>query len=220
MVTVALSSIPPRFGGLHCRLQRIAQQGPDRIFLSIPWVYDRFPDWDGDLPDVPANVTIERCLDRGPATKFLTAFAKFPDDDILIADDDCDYGIGWLDAFKRARKRHPNAVIAASRFCPDRLGQRPGGDIVQGFAGVMLKPVWLQPGIFKIDERAQWVDDIWLSAHISKSRLTVVEAPDARSEVIAINAPDQLQDVVIDGASRADLNRLVAQDLHEKLGVW
>ena len=74
---ISLTSIPPRFGGLGPALGSLADQGADAVWLWIPHTYDRFPDWDGTLPDVPAGITIRRCeTDHGPATKSIPALKQ------------------------------------------------------------------------------------------------------------------------------------------------
>ncbi|MCP3970734.1 MAG: hypothetical protein GY717_10570 [Rhodobacteraceae bacterium] len=188
--------------------------------LTIPYQYHRFPDWDGRLPALPAGVNILRAGDLGPATKLQAVFQRFARDDIVIVDDDCDYGPGWLDAFRAARRAHPQSVIAASSFDSSRLGLPEGHPIIQGFAGVMLRPEWLGVPLSEPGEPVMWVDDIWLSALIARRRLDVVDCPSARAAVSAGSAPDPLQKARICGLSRGALNRIVAVELQNRFGVW
>ncbi|KMW60096.1 hypothetical protein AIOL_000248 [Candidatus Rhodobacter oscarellae] len=215
---IALTSIPPRFGGLGARLRAILAQAPERVVVTIPNEYARFPEWGGALPDLPVGVELFRGPDHGPATKCVEVFQCFPRNDVLICDDDCDYGPGWLEAFRLARAAHPNAVIAASTFGTERLGLAQGDAVVQGFAGVLLRPEWLD--ISPPDAQAQWVDDIWLSAVIAAAGLEVVPVAQARACVTPLAQAAALQSAQIQGQSRADLNRSVALRLASSYGVW
>lgn len=220
MITVALTSIPPRFGTLAARLSALLAQRPTRVCLTLPHSYRRFPDWDGPLPTLPSGIEILRSDDHGPATKFLTAFQKYRWDDVLIADDDCDYGPGWLDAFRAARRNHPDPAIAASTFDTSRLGLPSGHKIAQGFAGIMVRPNHLPQSVLSPPNPAIWVDDIWLSAQLAKANIKIIECPDALAQVSAPPAPGALQDAVIDAQTRAGLNRSVAHELKHSLGIW
>lgn len=218
MVTVCLTSIPPRFDTLPARLGRLLGQRPDRVVLTLPDTYERFPDWDGALPALPAGVTLLRGPDHGPATKFAAARRAFRDADLLLTDDDCDYGPGWIDAFRAARGRHPDSAIAASVFDTARLGLAPGHLIAQGFGGVLLRAEWLPAD--PPAPPARWVDDIWLSAQLAHRTIVIRPCPEARAKVTAQASPDALQDALIDGQTRAALNREVAHDFARRLGVW
>jgi hypothetical protein len=84
------------------------------IRLYIPVRYRRFPEWDGELPDVPEGVTIVRtAADLGPATKVLPAVKEFKGQSIelLLCDDDRIYDPGWARRFALAREEHPDCLI-------------------------------------------------------------------------------------------------------------
>jgi len=220
MTIVALTSIPPRFPDLAGRLKRILAQAPERVCLTLPRTYRRFPDWSGQIPALPSGVDILRAADCGPATKFLAVFRRYAHADVLIADDDCDYGSGWLAGFEIARRRNSAAAIAASCFDTERLGLPGGHRIVQGFAGVLLRPDILDPAVLVPGDPAFWVDDIWLSAHLAHAGVEIIDCAAARAAVTPVTAPDQMQKTKTGGRTRADLNRLVAHDLHKRLGIW
>lgn len=217
-ITVALTSTPPRFVDLPKRLEAILSQRPTQLVVTLPRSYRRFPEWDGALPRLPDGVTLLRSEDFGPATKIRAVAKADTDADILIADDDCIYGPGWLEAFRAARAMHPKAAIAASTFDTTRLGLAPGGTIVQGFAGVLLKPNWLLP--LGSDDLACWVDDIWLSASLAAHKVPIVTSAEARKAVLPLKAPYALQNAEIEGSTRAHLNRQVARAYSDMYGLW
>lgn len=133
-VIVSLSSIPPRFGAMRRTLETLVEQDfrADRIVLWIPPTYRRFPDWDGELPEVPDGITIMRCdSDLGPATKVLPTLLAFsdPSTTIIFGDDDRRYPRDWLAALVKVARQRPDQCIAASgREIPPALGQpRRGG---------------------------------------------------------------------------------------------
>ena len=116
MLVVTLSSIPPRFGKIAGTLHSLAAQTAaiDRILVYIPEAYQRFPDWDGTLPEMPAGVEIRRTpRDLGPATKVLAAAEEFrgQDVDILYCDDDRLYVPRWAQGLLEV-KRHHDGVVA------------------------------------------------------------------------------------------------------------
>jgi len=116
MTLITLTSIPPRFGLIGPTLEAlVAQSGVDGVELYLPRAYQRFPDWDGTLPDVPAGVTIHRCeTDYGPATKVLCAAHRHRGDTLrlLFCDDDRDYRPGWAQGLLAVADRFPDRAVA------------------------------------------------------------------------------------------------------------
>ncbi|MEP2530818.1 glycosyltransferase family A protein [Shimia sp.] len=116
---ISLSSIPPRFHQLESTLQSLlAQTVPARnIILYLNRSYRRFPDWDGQPPNVPDGVEIRWVEeDYGPATKVLPAVKEFSgqDIDILFCDDDQEYRPNLAERLLAARLRRPNDALAVS----------------------------------------------------------------------------------------------------------
>jgi len=121
MLIISLSSVPPRFADLgatlHCLLQQTADV--DHILLYIPYTYRRFPNWDGQLPEVPKGVEIRRTDDDlGPGTKVLAAARDFRgvDCEILFCDDDRRYDRRMAERFLRVRQTRPGCCIANLGF--------------------------------------------------------------------------------------------------------
>jgi len=120
MRIISLSSIPPRFPFLKKTLQTLVdQEVADDVRLYIPKKYRRFPEYNGELPDVPEGVTICQIdKDLGPATKILPASKEFRHQDvqILFCDDDGLYPKGWAKRlFKIQTKRSGQAVATWGR---------------------------------------------------------------------------------------------------------
>lgn len=113
---ISLTAIPSRFPDLGPTLRSLLTQDLPvaEVRLNIPQYYRRFPEWDGQLPEVPEGVRIVRCAeDYGPASKVLPTVLDYRGQavDILFCDDDKIYDSGWHRRFKTERKGHPGAAI-------------------------------------------------------------------------------------------------------------
>jgi len=120
MRIISLTSIPPRFPYLKETLESlVAQNAADEIRLYIAKNYRRFPDYNGELPEVPDGVTVCRIdEDLGPATKILPACREFRGQDvqILFCDDDGLFPSGWARRlFEIQAKRTDEAVATWGR---------------------------------------------------------------------------------------------------------
>ncbi len=209
MDVISLTSIPPRFAGLGPVLESLLEQGADRVALALPRRYARFT---GPVtpPPLPSGVTLLRPVtDHGPITKLLPAQARWPDARLILCDDDCLYGAGWLDALRAAYS--PGVAVAASTFPVSRLTRR-GGLVAQGFAGVLLPPGVAVP---PPPEAVRAADDLWISAHLALAGFGIVPATGARALVTPCAAPAALQD-----GNRAGVYALAAAYIHTATGLW
>lgn len=187
MLVISLTSIPPRFDALPRVLHSLLLQNADRVVLTLPRDFQRFP---GPVspPPLPAGVDLlwtDR--DLGPATKIIPARAALPRADIVYCDDDCLYEPGWLDALCQADA----PVASASIFDGGRLGL-PGLTIAQGFAGVRLAAdvaIRAAP-----PEALRYADDLFLSALWTSNGFKIEQAAKARAFVRPLHAPEGLQD--------------------------
>ncbi|KPA21378.1 hypothetical protein shim_20820 [Shimia sp. SK013] len=277
MYVITLSAIPPRFSSMQVTLELLLAQRtkPEAVILYIPRAYDRFPEWDGTLPEVPKGVEIRQVeADLGPATKVLPALREFAGQDmnILFCDDDIHYRDTWARGFLNAAKRHPGCCIALAgqqvgkfhenavpsvhmpravrqwvitdvefhlrnrieRFHADRAGARfhrvgrriylRGGyaDVLQGYAGVMVRPEFFAPEVFNVPVEARNVDDIWLSGMLAKAG-TPIWVPGLMREpdvLISGHQSDALHQTDVDGLGRNAQNRRAIGYLRDTFGVW
>ncbi len=93
---ISLSSIPSRFQSVKEVINSLNQQTikPGKIFLNIPFSYQRFPeikdvniDTFKDIKD--DNFEIVRCEDYGPGTKLLGSISLLKNFDyVILVDDD------------------------------------------------------------------------------------------------------------------------------------
>ncbi len=138
---------------------------------------------------------IEPDTDWGPATKFIPAIENLaPNQKILVVDDDNIYPDTYVQEFAEAAAAHPDVILTASGWrVPADLIDKPTTllsnirktpptpvastrvsklypvDIVQGYAGFLIKPrffdiQWLKD-YSAAPTAARFVDDVWISAH-------------------------------------------------------
>ncbi len=118
-VVFSLTVIPPRFGDLTATLESLLAQDLDdfEVRLYIPKHFARFPEYQGERPDVPEGVVIcQPDSDYGPASKLLHALKDFendPDQVIIYCDDDQIYQSDWARKLLNASKKHPDCAICA-----------------------------------------------------------------------------------------------------------
>lgn len=220
-LVVSLTSIPPRYGQLPQVLRALIAQDlpPDRVLLSLPRRYRRFPS--APLPVLPEGVGVLWCdEDYGPATKVIPAARALRGQnvDLIYCDDDWHYHPGWTRALTKARQ--PGQITTGASFDVKRL-RRQGDVIAQGFAGVVIRPEMIPDHATPIPDAAWPVDDIWLSGLYAQQGLQINTAPAARLACTPLpDAPEQLQHARIDGHTRAQANGACAEIVHREFGVW
>ena len=122
MLVVSITSIPSRFQRISTTLNSILHQSVriDKVCVYIPKHYQRFPEYDGHLPDVPDGVEVRRVeQDLGPASKILHAVSEFrqsPGTLIIYGDDDRCYPSNWAAQLTAAARQHPDTAICRSGF--------------------------------------------------------------------------------------------------------
>lgn len=144
---ISITSIPSRFDLIGSTLECLLNQNADQVLLHIPFRYKRFPDWNGDLPRVPAGIQIIRCdYDYGPATKILPAVKalKGIDVQVLFCDDDCIVPAGWAHRLFTIQARRQNEAVA--------IYTRPA--CRQRAKTMRFKQAWQVPIIYEIPYRA------------------------------------------------------------------
>jgi hypothetical protein len=124
-VYVTLSTIPPRLDNAVRIIAHMLEhvQGIEKVFMNVPFRYERFPDQELDLRKHQAYIRkkgpscdrllINRCKDYGPLTKFLPTLALIPDECILIIIDDMSY---QLDAIKHIAERQQSELDKAFSY--------------------------------------------------------------------------------------------------------
>jgi hypothetical protein len=117
MAIISLTTVPPRFAALPEVLASLLSQSHviEEIRVYIPKTYRRFPQWSGEVPQIPPQVRLIQVEeDFGPASKVLHAVKdlKGTSTPILFCDDDRIYPIGWAEGLLQAHKEKPSCCVA------------------------------------------------------------------------------------------------------------
>lgn len=202
-IVVSLTTIPSRLHSdvLRATLDSILRQTKraKAIQFYIPWHFIRnnepyvIPEWLEILP-----ITIIRCHDRGPATKYLNALEDGdPNQWFLICDDDTIKARDLIASYEIASNKFPECCIAAGGYdCgtpttyyvgKTHLGfqitvafsgtfgieEERQVDIVTGWASYMVKPRMISLGDLanyeSMPKAAFFVDDTVISGWLAKN---------------------------------------------------
>lgn len=202
---VSLTTIPSRVERLELTVKSLLRQTarPREIRVCLPDWSEReqvayvVPGW---LRELPA-VTLVRCADEGPATKFLpTLQSVAPEEPVVVLDDDRVYHAKLLEHYAALVRAHPDEIISAAGWnapadrvdrattLARRLARAPhvpiranqlraprAVDIVQGVHSYVVRPRFFDLaalGDFSTAPAAlRYVDDVWLSAHARVPRV-------------------------------------------------
>jgi hypothetical protein len=175
-VIVSLTTIPTRFDKLDAVLPRLLSQACHEVWLNIPPTYNRFPDWDGVIPDFSkfgTKLVVNRdCEDLGPGTKFLGPAPHLtPDDLIVYVDDDTNYDQKLVTGLLKWNRTDPTSAWGLSGFNFENYFRgyfpRQHGvplDVLEGYGAVIVKAGWIQKVLPEFKELLEvtWHDDMIL----------------------------------------------------------
>ena len=137
MIYVSMTTIPQRIKSLSKSVDSLLKQShkPDKIFINIPYKYNRFNEIvrDDQIPKFDNNIVeITRCEDCGPGTKLLGSLSKIEKDALIIlADDDNIYEDYMIKKFFNYSSLEPNNSYS---FYVHPLGSFGIGQGADGFA--------------------------------------------------------------------------------------
>jgi len=132
-----MTTIPQRIESLNKSVESLLKQShkPDKIFINIPYKYNRFNETvrDDQIPKFDNNIVeITRCEDCGPGTKLLGSLSKIKKDALIIlADDDNIYEDYMIKKFFNYSSLEPNNSYS---FYVHPLGNFGIGQGADGFA--------------------------------------------------------------------------------------
>ncbi len=183
-VIISLTSIPSRFDKLRPILSNLTLQTCHEVWLNIPLRYNRFPEWDGQVPEdlyeISDKVVINRdCEDFGPGTKFIAPALKLlPDDLIIYVDDDTSYDRRVATHLLKWYKTDPESAWGLSGFSFEnyfknsfpRLHGEPL-DVLEGYGAVIVRAKWIQDALPEFKELLEvtWHDDMILCNLLEKA---------------------------------------------------
>ena len=137
MIYVSISTIPQRLKNLNETVDSLLKQTqkPNKIFINIPYKYERFSEIieENQIPKFNSDIVeITRCEDCGPGTKLLGSLNKLNNDSLIIlADDDNIYEDYMIEKFYYYYSIAPNNSYS---FYVHPLGNFGIGQGADGFA--------------------------------------------------------------------------------------
>jgi hypothetical protein len=172
---ICLTSIPPRFERCKRTIKSLLNQ-VDHIYLSVSKYYVRFGY--ATLPDLfesdfKGRVTVIESVDYGPATKYLGALSKIPENYwVVFCDDDQVYR---ADLIKRMKSSIIEIAAYQNSYHSVKIGS---GGIIHGFVGNMFHRSLLNKlSKFNIPYCARFVDDQWMSLYCFFNKINIYPTP-------------------------------------------
>ena len=239
--TVSLTTFPARINHVHIAIETLMRQSfkPDRIVL---WLAEsQFPDH--KLPErltalEKKGLTIRYCEDLRSHKKYHFAFQEYPEDHIILADDDLFYPRDTVKQLVKLHKKHPEDIVCVSAqiIAPDLTAlpsvwvqPLPGKKYVscreaQAFTGAgSLFPARWYPAEVLDKEKAMSMagsaDDLWLKAMSLKAGVKTTLQHPARGFPVEIQIPQNVtlfQENKASGANRNDAAWQVLVDEYAK----
>ena len=169
MIYVSISTIPQRLKNLNETVESLLNQTlkPNKIFINIPYKYERFSETieDNQIPKFNSNIVeVTRCEDCGPGTKLLGSLNKFKKNSLLIlADDDHVYRDYMIEKFFYFYSRASNNAYS---FYVHPLGNFGIGQGADGFAINTNNLVGIKnfyDEVVKNYKELFLYDDLWIS---------------------------------------------------------
>jgi len=95
-------------------------------------------------------------------------------------------------------------------------------DIAEGYAGVCLRPDFLDDAAFDIPPVAWAVDDVWLSGHLARRGVPIWadKGLNRVQAVLPVSQTEPLYNAIIDGANRPDANLASVDHMRRTYGIW
>ncbi len=202
-VYLSLTTIPSRIGTLKATINSLLDQStkPKKIIINLAG-FEK-----DQIPVFLLRKEIELNLvtrDLGPATKFLPTLKLVPKDAlVIIVDDDQVYPKTLVQNYVEASMKFPDCALCMvgwetpqSLQHEDRVIQfgakfrlnhkeKPVKDVVpvdimQGASSYAIKPSFFDESLFQYKEapsEAYYVDDIWISGHLAKRKVSKLIFP-------------------------------------------
>lgn len=202
-IIVSVTSFPARIETTGAVIEQMLYQTvrPDEIILWLS--KDQFPEREAQLPKRilelrdKFGVKIGWCDgDMKAYKKFLPALKEYPEDLLIIIDDDLLYPIDLIEKLADAHEKFPNSIIASRVH---KVGVDDEGKLLSyrewkkqiaedtfeikedwfftGGAGTLFPPHVFREELFNekvIQELCPFADDIWLNIHAAMNKVSIV----------------------------------------------
>ena len=197
-IIISLTTYPKRIGTIWLTIETLLRQSmkPDEIIL---WLAEsQFPNRLDDLPEnlvrlQSRGLTIRFCDDLRSHKKYYFSLQEYPNDLVILADDDMFYPWDTVRKLMRMHKKWPDDICCMtaqviepaftslpSKWRNPHLHERlEHSEQIQAFtgSGTLIPPGTLHPDVFDkdaIQELCFHADDLWITfmAHRKGTRIT------------------------------------------------
>lgn len=203
---ISLTSYPPRIDIVSQTIQSLLNQEPSADLVVLYLAESEFPNKKipKELSDIAKNnksFQIRWTKDTRSYKKLIPALQEFPEDIIIIVDDDVVYPQEWLARLLAAHKKYPRAAIGhyiyrmnldkhyrrwrklQNRFWRRWFFGRPSfKNFATGVGGVLYPPHSLHPDVFNeklFKAIAPTNDDVWFWAMAVLNGTKIAIVPNA-----------------------------------------
>ena len=180
----SLTTIPSRIREVSLTIDSLINQTkkPEKIFLNIPYKYERFPEQVISTEQLEKlrnyeNLEIIRCEDFGPGTKLLGPINNLEKySHIVLVDDDHVYQKDMFEIFFREALKNPDNAYS---FCVYEIEDLKVG---QGADGFMINTNYLKNILLffnnyvKKNKSLFLNDDLWISIYLNKCLNVEIES--------------------------------------------
>ena len=165
----SLTTTPSRFNNIQPTLDSLIKQNPKNIYLNIPYVFKKtgeeyiIPKW----LELYKKVTIIRCEDQGPSTKFMGLFNHKinPEEYICVVDDDQVYNDKLLNNLLFKSKLYDGNYVISQLIYP--FPTRVIGSHSYLFKRKLIDDLLY----FHKTTECNQVDDSWISAYFKHNNI-------------------------------------------------
>ena len=181
---VSLTTIPSRIREVSLTIDSLIKQTkkPEKIFLNIPYKYERFP---GQVISTKylekfsniKNLEVVRCDDFGPGTKLLGSVSDLKKySHVILVDDDHVYQKDMLEIFFNESLKNPKNAYS---FCVYDIEDLKVG---QGADGFMINTNYFKSILLffnnyvKKNKSLFFNDDLWISIYLNKCLNVEIES--------------------------------------------
>lgn len=202
-IIVSVTSFPARIETTGAVIEQMLYQTvkPDEVILWLS--KEQFPEREGQLPpkllELRDKFGVKICWcdgDMKAYKKFLPALKEYPEDFLIIIDDDLLYPIDLIEKLMDAHEKFPNSIIASRVH---KIGVDENGKLLSyrkwkkqiaedtfeikedwfftGGAGTLFPPHIFGEELFDekvILELCPFADDIWLNIHAAINKVSIV----------------------------------------------
>lgn len=189
-IIVSLTSFPARISSVHLVIQCLLRQTilPHKIILWLSKDQFKGISLPKNLKSLENDIFNIRFVDGDIKShkKYFYVLSEFPNNEVLLVDDDLYYPTDMIEKMLKASEEHPNTVIC--RFCSimkykgegilpynnwwyEIVSESDDQNLFFGTGGgTLLKKTWLYKDVLDIDLATYltpFADDIWLNAMVN-----------------------------------------------------